>query len=73
MKGPDGTDLVAINGLPLYTFVKDKDAGDAYGEGISSFGGVWHASQTMAAASPKATAEESTTSEATTTTSGNGY
>jgi predicted lipoprotein with Yx(FWY)xxD motif len=27
------------NGMTLYTFVKDKKAGDATGEGV---GGVWH-------------------------------
>lgn len=36
-----GTQLMA-GGLPLYTYVKDQDAEDAYGEGIDSFGGVWH-------------------------------
>lgn len=30
------------NGLPLYRFAGDQAAGDANGEGISSFGGVWH-------------------------------
>ena len=30
------------NGLALYTFVGDQSAGQAKGEGISSFGGVWH-------------------------------
>lgn len=39
--GPDGKQLIAAGGLPLYRFVKDKDSGDAYGDGIQSFGGVW--------------------------------
>lgn len=30
------------NGLALYTFAGDQSAGQAKGEGISSFGGVWH-------------------------------
>ncbi|MGN6372261.1 MAG: hypothetical protein ACTHM1_04635, partial [Solirubrobacteraceae bacterium] len=28
---------------PLYYFVKDKDAGDAYGEGVNGFGASWYA------------------------------
>jgi len=35
----DGTKMWAYDGHPLYTFVKDKKAGDATGEGV---GGVWH-------------------------------
>jgi hypothetical protein len=30
------------NGDPLYRFSKDTGPGDAKGEGLSSFGGVWH-------------------------------
>jgi predicted lipoprotein with Yx(FWY)xxD motif len=30
------------NGLALYTFSSDQSAGQANGEGISSFGGIWH-------------------------------
>jgi predicted lipoprotein with Yx(FWY)xxD motif len=37
----DGARQVARNGLPLYTFSGDSAAGDANGEGIESFGGVW--------------------------------
>ena len=33
---------VTENGAPLYRFSIDKARGDAKGEGISSFGGVWH-------------------------------
>jgi predicted lipoprotein with Yx(FWY)xxD motif len=33
---------VARDGLPLYTFSGDHAAGDANGEGLASFGGVWH-------------------------------
>ena len=31
-----------ILGHPLYYFVKDKDAGDAYGEGLKNFGAEWY-------------------------------
>ena len=34
----DGTHQLAYGGWPLYTFLKDKDSGDAYGQGV---GGVW--------------------------------
>jgi predicted lipoprotein with Yx(FWY)xxD motif len=33
---------VAHDGFPLYTFSGDSAAGDANGEGLASFGGVWH-------------------------------
>ena len=33
---------VTENGAPLYRFSIDKAPGDAKGEGIASFGGVWH-------------------------------
>jgi len=34
----DGTKQVTYNGMPLYYYATDKDAGDTYGQGI---GGVW--------------------------------
>jgi len=33
---------VMIGSEPLYTFVGDSAAGQAAGDGISSFGGTWH-------------------------------
>ena len=38
----DGTRVVTAGGLPLYRFSQDHDAEDAYGEGLATFGGVWH-------------------------------
>jgi predicted lipoprotein with Yx(FWY)xxD motif len=38
IKRSDGTSQYAWKGLPLYYFIKDKDSGDAYGNGV---GGVW--------------------------------
>jgi len=35
----DGTKMWAYDGKPLYTYAKDKKAGDINGEGM---GGVWH-------------------------------
>jgi predicted lipoprotein with Yx(FWY)xxD motif len=37
MKGANGNQVL-YNGHPLYTYVKDGDAGDAYGQGV---GGKW--------------------------------
>jgi predicted lipoprotein with Yx(FWY)xxD motif len=35
----DGTKMWAYDGKPVYTFVKDKKAGDTTGEGVA---GAWH-------------------------------
>ena len=40
---PDGTTQITYKGHPLYLYSKDGDAGDAYGEGIKSFGAEWYA------------------------------
>lgn len=37
----DGSMQVTYNGMPLYTFVKDKAAGDTNGEGVNAYGGEW--------------------------------
>jgi predicted lipoprotein with Yx(FWY)xxD motif len=42
IKRPDGTTQVTYKGHPLYYYVKDKDDGDAYGEGVKSFGASWY-------------------------------
>ena len=55
---------VAERGLPLYTFSADTAAGDTKGDGLSSFGGTWHAVKVGKAAPAAST---------TTTTSGSGY
>jgi hypothetical protein len=39
----NGVKQVTYNGHPLYRYVKDGDAGDAYGEAIKSFGAEWYA------------------------------
>lgn len=38
----DGTMQITYKGHPLYYFVKDKDAGDSYGEGVNGFGASWY-------------------------------
>lgn len=39
VKRKDGSHMWAYEGKPLYTFVKDKKAGDTNGDGVGS---VWH-------------------------------
>jgi predicted lipoprotein with Yx(FWY)xxD motif len=38
----DGSKQVTYKGHPLYYFIKDKDAGDAYGQGSKAFGASWY-------------------------------
>ncbi len=38
----DGTKQVTYKGQPLYYYVKDKDDGDTYGQGVNSFGADWY-------------------------------
>jgi predicted lipoprotein with Yx(FWY)xxD motif len=46
-----GGQQVAAGGMPLYRFSGDTKAGQANGEGISSFGGVWHVVKVAGSAS----------------------
>ncbi len=39
----DGSQQLTYDGLPLYSFIKDKDSGDLYGEGLFAGGGYWWA------------------------------
>jgi predicted lipoprotein with Yx(FWY)xxD motif len=39
----DGTKQVTLDGMPLYTFAFDKQAGDTNGQGLNEFGGIWTA------------------------------
>ncbi len=43
IKRSDGTTQVTYKGHPLYLFVKDRDDGDAYGQGVTGFGASWYA------------------------------
>ncbi len=42
-KRSDGTTQVTYNGHPLYRFVKDANAGETNGQGLTAFGGSWFA------------------------------
>jgi predicted lipoprotein with Yx(FWY)xxD motif len=49
---------VVLRGMPLYTYIGDSRRGDVNGEGIRSFGGVWH---TVPASTRRATTTPSPT------------
>jgi predicted lipoprotein with Yx(FWY)xxD motif len=44
---------VTLDGHPLYTFSQDSKKGVATGEGLATFGGVWHVRKPAATSSPK--------------------
>lgn len=53
LNGPNGNQVL-YNGHPLYTYVKDGDPGDAYGQGV---GGKWFVATPDLAAPPAAASE----------------
>lgn len=57
----DGKKQVTYNGMPLYLFSKDKDAGDAYGQGI---GGIWFVVKPAAMGTPAASPAAATSNAA---------
>jgi predicted lipoprotein with Yx(FWY)xxD motif len=42
-KRKDGTTQATYAGHPLYTFIEDKEAGEANGNGVTAFGAEWNA------------------------------
>jgi predicted lipoprotein with Yx(FWY)xxD motif len=48
----DGKLQVTLRGMPLYRFTGDSAKGQANGEGLSSFGGTWHAVRAAAHPAP---------------------
>jgi predicted lipoprotein with Yx(FWY)xxD motif len=38
----DGMKQVTLDGMPLYTFLRDTGPGEANGEGVTAFGGLWN-------------------------------
>jgi predicted lipoprotein with Yx(FWY)xxD motif len=63
---------VTKNALPLHTFVGDTKAGQASGEGISSFGGVWHV-VTVAGTGSSTSPTPTTTAKSSSSTGGTGF
>ncbi len=55
LRRPGGKMQVTLRGKPLYRFTEDHKAGDAHGEGLESFGGIWHAVTAAATAPPAST------------------
>jgi predicted lipoprotein with Yx(FWY)xxD motif len=74
IKRPDGSEQLAYKGEPLYTFVGDKAAGEANGQGVHADGGTWSAVVAGASAgSATQAAPPSTSSESSGGESSGGY
>jgi predicted lipoprotein with Yx(FWY)xxD motif len=52
IKRSDGSAQLTFHGHPLYTFVGDKSPGQASGNGINAFGGLWHEATASGTAAP---------------------
>jgi len=52
IKRSDGSTQLTFRGHPLYTFVGDKSPGQASGNGINAFGGLWHEAPASGGAAP---------------------
>lgn len=52
IKRSDGSTQLTFHGHPLYTFVLDKSPGQAHGNGVNAFGGVWHEALASGGAAP---------------------
>ncbi len=67
-----GGPQVTAHALPLHRFAGDAKAGQASGEGISSFGGVWHVVK-IAATGSSTSPTPTTTAKSSSSKSGSGY
>ncbi len=52
IRRPNGALQVTLRGKPLYRYAGDTGPGQTHGQGIHSFGGVWHAVTAAAGAAP---------------------
>jgi predicted lipoprotein with Yx(FWY)xxD motif len=55
---PDGTKQATYDGHPLYTYAGDTAPGQAKGNGVNAFGGLWH-EMTVSGSTPGASASAS--------------
>jgi predicted lipoprotein with Yx(FWY)xxD motif len=54
IKRSDGATQASFNGHPLYTFTGDTAPGQANGNGVNAFGGLWHDIVTSGSPAPTA-------------------
>jgi predicted lipoprotein with Yx(FWY)xxD motif len=52
IKRSGGSTQLTFHGHPLYTFVGDKAPGQASGNGVNAFGGLWHEAPASGSAAP---------------------
>ena len=52
IKRSDGSAQLTFHRRPLYTFVGDKAPGQAMGNGVNAFGGLWHEALASGGAAP---------------------
>jgi predicted lipoprotein with Yx(FWY)xxD motif len=52
IKRSGGSTQLTFHGRPLYTFVGDKSPGQANGNGVNAFGGLWHEATASGGAAP---------------------
>lgn len=57
VRRPDGTEQLAYNGAPVYSFVPDKKAGDVGGQGVKDVG-TWTAVTASPSSAPASTASQ---------------
>jgi predicted lipoprotein with Yx(FWY)xxD motif len=55
IKRSGGSTQVTFHGHPLYTFVGDTSPGQAKGNGVDAFGGLWHEAPASGSAAPAST------------------
>jgi predicted lipoprotein with Yx(FWY)xxD motif len=52
IKRSDGSTQLTFHGHPLYTFAGDTSPGQAKGNGVNAFGGLWHEATASGSAAP---------------------